>query len=74
MLCYGAHTNLSLLEHYGFLLPPETTNGNDAAPLAPIPAFGGDSIKNNKPSSRTNDDATTPARRVTGWRRTRSGA
>ena len=30
MLCYGAHTNLSLLEHYGFLLPPETTNGSDA--------------------------------------------
>ena len=42
MLCYGAHTNLSLLEHYGFLLSPETTNGNDAAPLAPIPAFGND--------------------------------
>ena len=59
MLCYGAHTNLSLLEHYGFLLPPETTNGNDAAPLAPIPAFGGDRIKNNKPSSRTDDDDAT---------------
>ena len=59
MLCYGAHTNLSLLEHYGFLLPPETTNGNDAAPLAPIPAFGGDSIKNTKPSSRTDDDDAT---------------
>ena len=55
MLCYGAHTNLSLLEHYGFLLPPETTNGNDAAPLAPIPAFGGDS---NKPASLDDQDAT----------------
>jgi hypothetical protein len=44
MLCYGAHTNLSLLEHYGFLLSPETTNGNDAAPLAPIPAFGNERL------------------------------
>ena len=33
MLCYGKHTNLSLLEHYGFLLPPGSTNPNDAAPL-----------------------------------------
>ena len=47
MLCYGAHTNLSLLEHYGFLLSPETTNGNDAAPLAPIPAFGNDASASN---------------------------
>ena len=41
MLCYGKHTNLSLLEHYGFLLPPSATNANDAAPLAPIPGFAG---------------------------------
>jgi histone-lysine N-methyltransferase SETD3 len=40
MLCYGKHTNLSLLEHYGFLLPPGSTNANDAAPLAPVPGFG----------------------------------
>ena len=40
MLCYVKHTNLSLLEHYGFLLPPGSTNANDAAPLAPVPGFG----------------------------------
>jgi len=55
MLCYGAHTNLSLLEHYGFLLSPETTNGNDAAPLAPIPAFGN---PNASASKSDDEDAT----------------
>lgn len=31
MLCYGKHTNLSLLEHYGFLLPRSIGNANDNA-------------------------------------------
>lgn len=31
MLCYGTHSNLSLLEHYGFLLPAALGNANDAA-------------------------------------------
>ena len=62
MLCYGAHTNLSLLEHYGFLLSPETTNGNDAAPLAPIPAFGNDA------SASKNDDEDATRRVATRFR------
>ena len=31
MLCYGRYTNLELLEHYGFLLPPVPGNPNDVA-------------------------------------------
>ena len=31
-LCYGRHTNLGLLEHYGFVL---ASNPHDTAPLAP---------------------------------------
>ena len=33
MLCYGQYTNLQLLEHYGFLLPPVPGNPNDVAAI-----------------------------------------
>ena len=33
MLCYGRYTNLQLLEHYGFLLPPVPGNPNDVAAI-----------------------------------------
>ena len=38
MLCYGRYTNLELLEHYGFLLPPVPGNPNDVAEFPLIPA------------------------------------
>ena len=33
-LCYGRHTNLQLVQHYGFVLPPGQ-NPHDTAPLPP---------------------------------------
>ena len=56
MLCYGKHTNLRLLEHYGFLLPPSATNANDAAPLAPIPGFSRRSVVSAEREDKTRAD------------------
>ena len=42
MLCYGKHSNLGLLEHYGFLLPPFSANANDVAPISSLVLFARD--------------------------------
>ena len=46
MLCYGRHSNLSLLEHYGFMLP--YVNPHDVAPL-PGPLVSGGRGRTNAP-------------------------